>query len=189
MSNSLPEIVSKQITAVDLIWEETVRLNGKLPVLLDIITENEYLNGEADKNLRQIVLSDAEMLDLFSDSIQVARPYISDILWNSFFIARAFIGRIHFLMNSDLNKSDERLFWAKDQGVEQLLRALWQGDEELYMAWNKLPHPKLLLTWRHFENIILTECKKVLGIDSEKSVLPDEVIQNISKSEIGFKPN
>lgn len=189
MSNFLPEIVAKQITAVDLIWEKTVSLNGKLPVLLDIITESEYLNGVADKDLRQIVLSDAEMLDLLSDSVEVARPYISDILWNSFFVARAFIGRIHFLMNSDLNKSDGRLFWTKDKGVGQLLRALWQDDEEHYIAWNKLPNPKLLLTWKHFENIILSECRKVLGIDSEESVLPDEVIQNISKSEIGFKPN
>lgn len=189
MSNSSPEIVAKQIASVDLIWEQTVRLSGKLPVRLDIITENEYLNGLADTDLRQIVLSDVEMLELFNDSVQVARPYISDILWNSFFLARTFIGRIYFLMTSDLNKSEGRLFWAKDQGIGQLLRALWQDDEEHYIAWNKLPHPKLLLTWRHFENIILSECRKVLDIDSKEYVLPDEVIQNISKSDIGFKPN
>ena len=188
-SQQVLEIVAKQIVSVDSIWGEVIRLSDKLPVRLDIFTESEYLTGSADEQLRQILLSDDEMLNLFNDSIQIARPYISDILWNSFFIARAFIGRIHFLIRSDLSKPDGRLFWKNDQGIRQLLKTLWQDDEEKYIAWNKLSDPKLLLTWRYIENIILTECRKVLDINSEELVLPEEVIQNLTKNEIGFKPN
>ena len=188
-SQQVLEIVAKQIVSVDSIWGEVIRLSDKLPVRLDIFTESEYLTGSADEQLRQILLSDDEMLNLFNDSIQIARPYISDILWNSFFIARAFIGRIHFLIRSDLSKPDGRLFWKNDQGIRQLLKTLWQDDEEKYIAWNKLSDPKLLLTWRYIENIILTECRKVPDINSEELVLPEEVIQNITKNEIGFKPN
>lgn len=189
MSNFSTEIITKQIASVDLIWGQTVHLGNKLPALLDIFTESEYLNGTPDEQLGQIVLSDIEMLDLFDDSVQIARPYISDILWNSFFIARAFVGRIHFLIRSDISKPDSRLFWKNDQGIRQLLRTLWQDDEEKYIAWNKLLDPKLLLTWRYIENIILTECRKVLDIDFEELILPEEVIQNMAKNEIGFKPN
>lgn len=88
-----------------------------------------------------------------------------------------------------MDKSDERLFWTKDQGIGQLLRALWQDDEENNIERNKVSHPKLLLTWQHFENIILSECRKVLDIDYEESILSDEVIRNTTKYPIGFRAN
>ena len=189
MSNFSSETITKQIASVDLIWGETIRLGDKLPVLLDIFTESEYLNGSVDEQLEQMVLSDTEMLALIDNSIQIARPYISDILWNSFYIARAFVGRINFLIRSDISKPDGRLFWKNDQGIKQLLKTLWQDNEEKYMAWHKLSDPKLLLTWRYIENIILTECRKVLDVDFEELILSEEAIQNLTKNEIGFKPN
>lgn len=174
MLHTDPQIVIKQIESVNVMWEATCRLSSNLPSILMIISNEEYQKGSADNHLQAAVLEKTDIVILLEEAPESVRPYISDDLWNVFYIARAFVCRLHLLVNEAINTSPgERTFWFEDTVIKQYLDQFWSENE--YSIWLNYPGYGMLITWHHIEQKILEESRKVLDIPSEGELLPDEV--------------
>ena len=175
MLHTDPQIVANQIAAVNCIWRETIKLGEKVPTILDIAMEGEYQDGSFDQDLKATMLDEMQLTEFISNSEpESVRPYISDSLWNAFFVGRAFALRLHWLIREGLKTSPgQRKFWKQDIGVKQYLEQLWSEDE--YSVWLNASAYSLLTTWSRFQQKILEECRKVLDIHSENEILPDKI--------------
>lgn len=175
-----PNIGSRQITAVDALWREIVAIGQLPPFYFDILTEEEYVEGSWISKFQMEVLS--EYIDKMSSTIGEARLYLPDELWNSFVIARTFVGRLYALISLAKEGQSLKCHWTKDKIVQDLLTTLW--NEKEYLNWKALPvMGRLRITWERLEYKILYQCRDFISVEFEPQSLPQNIIK------IGFQPN
>lgn len=180
MLDANPNIESLQIAAVDTLWREIVSIGGLTPFFIDIFTEEEYVEGSWISKFQMSTLS--EYVDKTSSTIGETRLYLPDEMWNSFYIIRAFVGRLHVLMFLAQDGQSLNCHWSKDKIIQDLLGTFW--NEEEYKRWEVLPVVgKLQITWEWLEYKMLYQCRELIAIEFEPKSLPQDIIK------IGFQPN
>lgn len=178
MLNRNPNIESRQIVAVDTLWKEIIFIGNLLPAYVDILTEEEYLEGSWLSTMQTDPLAD--YLEKTSSTIEEVRLYLPDQLWNSFFIARSLVGRICGLVFLALNGQPIKCHWTNDRMIQDLLTAFFTKEE--YKDWERLPvFSKLQMTWERLGYKILCQCRNSMDIEFE----PKSLSQDIFK--IGFQ--
>lgn len=129
---------AKRLTAIEHLWSGVLRLRQKLsaPVFFfSILLPSEYDSAirlgkpfaAALKGVTQEALSEAV---LETEALESDRPYLGETLWLQFFVYRAFLGRLWFLVEEGI-KTGHVSDWTQDKGVKQLLSNLRssQSDE------------------------------------------------------------
>jgi hypothetical protein len=127
----------KRLVAVEVLWEGVLRLRDRFssPVFFfTVLAPNEYNDalkrgGAMSDVIEQI--SDSLSTDAVKEveAVEKARPHLGETLWSQFFIYRAFLGRLHFLIVKAKKNTRFDGDWRDDRGIQQLLRAVLTADE------------------------------------------------------------
>lgn len=180
MLDDNPNIEARQIVAVDTLWREMITIGSLIPFYVDILTEEEYIEGLWLSKIQTDPLAD--YFEKTSSTIEEIRLYLPDQLWNSFFIAKSLAGRIYALIFMALNGQPIRCHWTNDKMIQGLLTAFWTKEE--YSNWERLPvFDKLRMTWERLSYKILCQCRDSIDIGFEPKSLPQDIIK------IGFQSN
>lgn len=119
----------KRLASVELLWAEVLRLRERFsaPVFFfSILVPSEYDKaltdgGPLEASVRDI--DDPFITGAIKDAadLEKDRPYLGETLWLQFFIYRAFLGRLAFLILQAKKKGQFKGDWREDSGVRQLL--------------------------------------------------------------------
>jgi len=134
----------KKMQAVENLWQRVLKVRKACwPAifLYSMLHPTEYndiftkpsakaMISNLDDSLTDRMVSDTEDLESF-------RPYLGEKLWLLFFVYRAFLGRISFIL-VDGQKKGKIKDWRKDQGVHQLLSHVL-SKEQLTTVTDKSP--------------------------------------------------
>ena len=124
----------KKIQATEKLWKHVLiirKICQSAIFFYSILLPSEYnevftkpkmkeMFSDLDDNVLEKISSDTE--DLESN-----RPFLGEKLWLLFFIYRAFIGRIFFILVDGLKKGEIK-DWRKDDGVHSLLKNILSND-------------------------------------------------------------
>jgi exonuclease VII small subunit len=126
----------KRLTAVELLWQEVLTLREKFsaPVFFfTILVPSEYDNALNSNDYFNAYLKDVD--DEFivkavrgTEGIEKSRPYLGETLWLQFFIYRAFLCRLAYLITKAKKKGQFSGDWRDDSGVRQLLPTVLGAD-------------------------------------------------------------
>lgn len=173
MLHTDPQIVAKQITSVSAIWESTASLPDP-PLPLILLSDKEYQNLNEGDTVAADVLSEEKIASRMVSHTEWTRPYISDNLWNAFYIARAFSFRLHIIVGKALKMpKGKRVLWRDDLGIRQYFDTFWEEGE--YSAWLNVPFHGVRFARDQLEQKVLEECRKVLDIPSEGEMLSEKI--------------
>lgn len=161
----------KRLDAIEKVWSATVRLrdeSARMRLLFTILLPSEYDDvfkpGQANLAAWIADVNDTFVTKMMQgvDDVEAVRPYLGELLWGRFFIYRAFIGRIGYLVcrGRERRHIDD---WREDRGVKQILAGLIPSatSQELFGA--KQDVMAMTRTVQHLESLILQEISTTLS--------------------------
>lgn len=130
------ELRSKTISAVENMWGSVLSIRSQLSQVVyftSILTRDELdaavrgaLHAEIADDIRQWGAEDTLFSRLSVDEqsdIERFRIFVGDRLWLIFYISRAFLYRLGFLLHRSV-KEERYLCWSEDDGALTLLRSV-----------------------------------------------------------------
>ena len=96
--------------------------------MLDILDPDEYQSFVTDSRFRLSIPTEKDLVSLLSQRIEQERPFLGEELYALFFVYRAIIGRICFLLERDVAKGYVKS-WFQDDGIRQLLRLVLASEQ------------------------------------------------------------
>ena len=135
-------LLQKRLAAAETLWTTVLDLRERLSAVIffyTILVPSEYDSVfEPDRKTREMVsgISDELIGAAMSRAqrVEEGRPYLSDSLWSSFFVYRAFLGRLAVLIV--MGKHDRHIGdWRDDNGIRQILGSLFDKSQlEMFLA-------------------------------------------------------
>ncbi|MCY3887953.1 MAG: hypothetical protein OXG19_09695 [Chloroflexi bacterium] len=148
----------------DAIWREIVRLRQAAPAVLtylDILTPDEYQHFVTRADLRELALAlEDERLWYWTLEAEHVRPFLGEDLFLKFFIYRACLGRVAYLLERDVRQGEVKP-WFRDSGIRQHLRLVLEEDEMKQL--DELPIGQLSWTLNIMEGKILDQLRRVVS--------------------------
>jgi hypothetical protein len=136
ISSSQSLLQTRRVEAVDKLWKAVLDLKihySPVTLFFGITLPIEYksvlANSPMFTGLR--TLNDNYIINFPQDEetyVENFRPYLGETLWLYFFVYRAFLGRLAFLVKW-LAEGKEIGDWRHDTGIEQHLKAVFDKDE------------------------------------------------------------
>jgi hypothetical protein len=125
----------RKLSALDKLWASILYIRENTPPIItyiDILTQDEYKQSETELKLRELQLNSsaketAELFNKHIGSLEEARPYVGESIWGLFFIYRAILLRILYLLEPEERAS--RPYWYLDSRIKQLLDASFTKQE------------------------------------------------------------
>ena len=124
-------IQNRRIGAAAELWEEALRLKNEAhPVLgmLDTLYEREYQRFVEHPRLKAMVPHIEEAISDSRPEVDRVELFLDGDTFMTFFIYRALLGRILFLLSTDVEKGEVRP-WYNDERIQRQLSALLSDDE------------------------------------------------------------
>lgn len=119
----------KRLLAIERLWSAILRLRSAsdgMRYFFGVLLPNEYdliFTGKQDSFAAAIAnVNDDFVTGAMKtvDDVELDRPYLGEILWLRFFIYRAFVGRLGYLVTR--GKERRRIAdWREDNGIRQIL--------------------------------------------------------------------
>jgi hypothetical protein len=128
-------VQEKKIQATETLWKHVLKIRKicqSVIFFFTILRPSEYNEVFAKPNIKAMVSDvDDSVLDQISsnpENFESNRPFLGEKLWLLFFIYRAFLGRITFILVNGL-KEGKIEDWKKDDGVHSLLKSILSNDQ------------------------------------------------------------
>jgi hypothetical protein len=119
----------KRLAAIERMWSAVIKLRTTadgMRYFFGILLPSEYdliFSGKQDSLAASIAnINDEFVTDAMKaiDDVELDRPYLGEILWLRFFIYRAFVGRLGYLISR--GKENRHIAdWRDDKGIRQIL--------------------------------------------------------------------
>ena len=150
ITSSQSLLQTRRLEAVDILWRAILALRDHfsfVTIFFSIFQPNEYSSAMSNPTLsvglREI--DDNYITDCLKNikDLESQRPYLGETLWLLFFIYRAFLARLAYLVTL-LNEGKEIKDWREDTGIRHHLAAVFDKDEfEIVMSMSPIPinHP------------------------------------------------
>ena len=149
----------------DAIWREVLRLRHDTPAVLtylDILTPDEYQLFVTRTDLRELALSlNDERTWFWNPDAEQVRPFLGEELFLKFFIYRAWLGRVAYLLERDVRRGEVKP-WFQDAGIRRQLLPMVLDEEELKQL-DELPATQFSWTLNALEGKILDQLRKVVS--------------------------
>lgn len=170
-----------RIKACDAMWREIVEFKDKASspmTMLDLLNPDEYQGFVTDSRFKSSILTGEEFLSLFSRKIEQERPFLGENLYALFFAYRAIIGRICYLLETDVAKGYVNP-WFQDDGVRHLLRLVITPEQ--IKQFEELKYDRVHWMTNAIEGNILDELRRVIagtqsvddGLEQAKRILEE----------------
>ena len=148
----------------DAMWREVLRLRNEAPPVLtylDILNPDEYQLFVTRPDLRELALSlEDERAWFWNPDIEYVRPFLGEDLFLMFFVYRAWLGRVAFLLDRDVREGKVKP-WFDDSGISQLLRMVLVEKEMKQLE--RLPVSQFHWTSNAIEGKILDRLRQVIS--------------------------
>lgn len=183
LSNSFSDIQSKvfenKLKYIEDLWIIFLKFRDSIPgelMLLDVLDEQEYNNWIKDfKTQSHINESSIEgIIEIgmsIENNIEKVRPFVGEYLWFIFYLYRAFLLRLMFLLYQD----QQKYYWKSDKLLLSICESALSNDEY------KIFKEKKFESIRYFKTMIeikfLQQIKKIINGQS----LIEEEIEKVSK--------
>lgn len=155
----------KRLDAIDQLWRSVLRIkNRRHPPFapLSFLLEDEYFESAAD--FRKDISYDSELAafhkEYEEDGVEMLRPFLSPVLWQYYFIYRAFYGRLIYLDHKFL-RGERDAFWARDNGIQQILTHAISKEAFAEVIKGPFQDPTQILNLLEYE--ILKEAWKLIN--------------------------
>jgi hypothetical protein len=125
----------KRLEAIEQLWGEVLRLRGAFSQPLffcSVFLPEEYESMMRDRRdlIALISVFDEKAIGeqaALSSDLERTRPYLGETLWLQFFIYRAFLCRITFVLSTGV-KEGRLGDWRTDRGIKQILANVLPSD-------------------------------------------------------------
>jgi hypothetical protein len=161
----------KRLSAIEHLWSTIIKLRsefGGILLFFGILVPGEY-DLIFKSGHERIAASISNVNDDFLtnimqsiESVELERPYLGEILWLRFFIYRAFLGRLGFI----ICRGKERRHiedWRQDDGIRQLLSDVLPADTIEGLFGKKQDVAALNRAFGQLEALILEEISLILA--------------------------
>ena len=124
----------KRITAIQILWEEIVRLRDERPspiIWLDILMPSEYEHFKTNPKLQYAEKSvDFESIaEAMKSNADLVRPFLDDRAYQIFWAYRALIVRLCHFIQKIYSEGATGGSWRGDDGVAKILATALTEDE------------------------------------------------------------
>jgi hypothetical protein len=187
----------KRLLAIEHMWSAVLKLRAAsdgMRYFLGILVPSEYdliFTGKQDSFAAAIAnISDDFVTGAMKtvDDVELDRPYLGEILWLRFFLYRAFVGRLGYL----ITRGKERRHigdWREDKGIRQILSGALP-ESTIKTLLNKESVASIYMVFGQLESTILEEVSLVLSgrrSASDSFENAKELHQAVSKMSIPTK--
>lgn len=130
------ETQQKRLSSVERLWAAILELREKFSgtvFFYSILLPSEYMDsinkgGALAASVSKLDKDTISKAMASSEGLETYRPYLGELLWVKFFVYRAFLGRISYLIVSGKDRG-HIIDWREDPGVKQILQNILSKDE------------------------------------------------------------
>ena len=160
----------KRLLAIEHMWSAILKLRAVsdgMRYFFGILLPSEYdlvFAGKQDTFAAAIAnINDDFVTGAMKtvDDVELDRPYLGEILWLRFFIYRAFVGRLGYLVTRGKEKHHIG-DWREDSGIRQILSGALP-EVTVNSLLNKNSVDSIYTVFGHLESTILEEVSLVLS--------------------------
>lgn len=194
LSSSQTHVQTRRIDAIDKLWNITLELRNNFSIVclwFEITLPSEYSliksNPKASSDFQNVTY--ANVIKWVSSTIDISkyRPYLSETLWQEFFLYRAILGRLGLLIVK-LKEGEKVEDWRQDDMIQSHLKALLDKSE--YEEVVKTKYGSVNMALEFIESKMLLEIGNILSgrqstIDNLKSSI--EIQKLIARSNVIFE--
>lgn len=158
----------KSLSGIEKLWTFLIDLRkyaGSATTFYTVLIPKEYNDAFSNDKIMSMIqhysLEDiVEKTKGGNKDIEVFRPYFGEILWALFFVYRAFLMRVCWIIARGLEKTNIPN-WRNDTGLKQMIESVFTKDEIKHIIGSDIYDLQNIIS--NFEQKIMIEISKILS--------------------------
>jgi len=167
LSSSQSQLQLRRIEAIDKLWSIVLELRQNFSLVcfwFEIMYPSEYSllrsDPKASTDFQSITYTQVIKWSTTTEDIQKYRPYLSEALWQEFFLYRAILGRLGMLIVR-IKDGENVEDWREEKMIQTHIKALLDRDEYEEVMNSKLG--SVGMTLNLVESKMLTQIGNILS--------------------------
>lgn len=194
LASGQDKLYERRAKAADRLWAAVLALREDLsgpPFFYSMLLPEEYMDVLQEGNAIAASVSSLSGHQIMEANektkiIEADRPYLGEMLWLRFFIYRAFLSRVAYLI-VDGKEKGRIISWREDSGVHQILRNVIEIESLTEVLGDKRNPSSINMIVQEIENQILKEIS--LSLTGKRSTLESlEIAKDLQIAVAGLNP-